>query len=55
VKIAYLKKDKTKKFALKAMKKLDVIQSKHVDHIENEKKILDIMDHPFIVSTRQDL
>lgn len=41
VKIAILKKDKTKKFALKAMKKVDIIQSKHVDHIENEKKILE--------------
>jgi serine/threonine protein kinase len=51
VKIASLKKDKTKKFALKAMKKDDIIKSKHVDHIENEKKILEIMDHPFIVST----
>ena len=33
------------------MKKLDIIQSKHVDHIENEKKILEVLDHPFIVST----
>lgn len=41
VKLAILKKDKTKKFALKAMKKVDIIQSKHVDHIENEKKILE--------------
>jgi serine/threonine protein kinase len=46
----YLKKDKPKRFAIKAMKKLDVIQSKHVDHIENEKKILDVLHHPFIVS-----
>ncbi len=45
-----LRKDKTKKFALKAMKKQDIIQSKHVDHIENEKKILELMNHPFIVS-----
>lgn len=50
VKIAYLKKDKTKKFALKAMKKHDIIQSKHVDHIENEKNILQTIYHPFIVS-----
>ena len=50
VKLGYLKKDKTKKFALKAMKKADIIQSKHVDHIENEKKILELMNHPFIVS-----
>ena len=32
------------------MKKTDIIQSKHVDHIENEKKILEMMNHPFIVS-----
>ena len=50
VKIASLKKDKTKKFALKAMKKNDIIQSKHVDHIENEKNILQMINHPFIVS-----
>ena len=50
VKIGCLKTDKTKKFALKAMKKTDIIQSKHVDHIENEKKILEMINHPFIVS-----
>jgi hypothetical protein len=38
------------KFAIKSMKKLEIIQSKHVDHIENEKKILEMMNHPFIVS-----
>ena len=32
------------------MKKIDIIQSKHVDHIENEKKILEMLNHPFIVS-----
>ena len=53
VKLAILKKDKTKKFALKAMKKIDIIQSKHVDHIENEKKILEMLNHPFIVSFNQ--
>ena len=50
VKLAHLKKDKNKRFALKAMKKNDIIQSKHVDHIENEKKILEMISHPFIVS-----
>lgn len=50
VKLSYLKKDKTKKFAIKAMKKHDIIQSKHVDHIENEKNILQMINHPFIVS-----
>ena len=38
------------KFAIKSMKKHEIIQSKHVDHIENEKVILSKMDHPFSVS-----
>ena len=32
------------------MKKHEIIQSKHVDHIENEKTILSKLDHPFTVS-----
>lgn len=32
------------------MKKKEIIDSKHVDHIENEKKILEQLEHPFIVS-----
>ena len=32
------------------MKKAEIIKSKHVDHIENEKKILERIEHPFIVS-----
>jgi hypothetical protein len=32
------------------MKKADIIKSKHVDHIENEKKILERIEHPFIVT-----
>ena len=32
------------------MKKKEIIDSKHVDHIENEKKILEVLEHPFIVS-----
>ena len=51
VKLAHLKTKPDVKFAIKGMKKLDIIQSKHVDHIENEKKILEVLDHPFIVST----
>lgn len=44
-----MKKDKNHKFAIKAMKKSEIIESKHVDHIENEKKILEVISHPFIV------
>jgi len=50
VKYCWLKSNKAKKVAIKAMKKKDIIQSKHVDHIENERKILELMIHPFIVS-----
>jgi len=50
VKFAWLKRNPNAKVAIKAMKKVDIIQSKHVDHIENEKKILEKLSHPFIVS-----
>lgn len=50
VKVGWLKKSPTEKFAIKTMKKNDIIQSKHVDHIENEKNILECLDHPFAVS-----
>ena len=49
--LATLKTKSSAKVAIKAMKKIDIIQSMHVDHIENEKKILELMVHPFIVST----
>ena len=51
VKLAWLKKDKSKIVAIKGMKKLDIIESKHVDHIENERKICSMLVHPFIVSS----
>ena len=52
MKYAWLKKDTDAKFAIKAMKKKEIIDSKHVDHIENEKKILEMLEHPFIVSSK---
>ena len=52
VRYGWLRKDPKKKYAIKAMKKADIITSKHVDHIENEKKILEMISHPFIVSIR---
>ena len=50
VKIGWLRADPSKKYAIKSMKKHEIIQSKHVDHIENEKTILAKLDHPFSVS-----
>jgi hypothetical protein len=47
--VGWLRRDPANKFAIKSMKKHEIIQSKHVDHIENEKNILDKLDHPFSV------
>ena len=41
VKLAWPKDKPENKFAIKAMKKKEIIDSKQVDHIENEKKILE--------------
>lgn len=41
MKIGWLRTNPAKKFAIKSMKKHEIIQSKHVDHIENEKVILE--------------
>jgi hypothetical protein len=47
--VCWLKAHPTVKYAIKGMKKADIIKSKHVDHIENEKKILERIEHPFVV------
>ena len=50
VRVCWVKSAPQQKYAIKTMKKADIIKSKHVDHIENEKKILERIEHPFIVS-----
>lgn len=50
MKFAWLKRNPSAKVAIKSMKKHDIIQSKHVDHIENEKKILELLSHPFVMN-----
>jgi serine/threonine protein kinase len=50
VRVCWIKGQPQHKYAIKTMKKADIIKSKHVDHIENEKKILERIEHPFIVS-----
>ena len=39
-----------KVFALKIMKKLEVVRLKQVEHIRNEKAILELINHPFLVT-----
>ncbi len=41
VRVAWPKSNKAIKYAVKGMKKAEIISSKHVDHIENEKNILE--------------
>lgn len=50
VKIAYLKKNPSKKFAIKILKKEHIIKMKQVEHTLNEKKILSSISCPFIVN-----
>lgn len=35
--------------ALKMLKKTEIIRLKQIDHVKSEKKILESVDHPFIV------
>ena len=44
-------KDKTngKVYAIKMLKKIDIIKSKNLEHIYSEYKILSVISHPFIV------
>ena len=41
VRVGWVKTNKSVKYAIKTMKKGEIIKSKHVDHIENEKNILE--------------
>jgi serine/threonine protein kinase len=49
VRVGWSKNNKHVQYAIKTMKKAEIINSKHVDHIENEKRILEKIQHPFIV------
>lgn len=49
VMIAYIRKDHTQRFAMKMLKKENIVKMKQVEHTLNEKKILSAIDFPFIV------
>lgn len=42
-------KDAPKYFALKRLRKIDVIRLKQVDHIQNERSLLCRLNHPFLI------
>ena len=50
VKLAQMKNDR-KYYAIKILKKIELIKLQQVDHILNEIKILTLVSHPFIVKT----
>lgn len=47
--IVYLKKDRSQRYAMKMLKKENIVKMKQVEHTLNEKKILSSIDFPFIV------
>ena len=50
--VVLVKKKKDKKkipYALKILKKTEIIRLKQVDHVKTECKILSLIDHPFII------
>jgi protein kinase A len=49
VMIAYLKRDRSQRYAIKMLKKENIVKMKQVEHTLNEKKILSSIDFPFIV------
>jgi protein kinase A len=49
VMIVYLKKDRSQRFAMKMLKKDNIVKMKQVEHTLNEKKILSSIDFPFVV------
>lgn len=49
VMIVNLKRDRTKRYAMKMLKKENIVKMKQVEHTLNERKILSAIDFPFIV------
>lgn len=49
VMIVYAKRDRTQRYAMKMLKKENIVKMKQVEHTLNEKKILASIDFPFIV------
>ena len=47
----HLVKEKTngKYWAMKALKKNEIVRNRQIEHTVNEKHILEMLDHPFIV------
>lgn len=46
------KNDEDHIYAMKVLKKKDMIKRKQVEHIKTERKIMELIDHPFIIKLR---
>lgn len=44
--------DEDDPIALKCLKKSAIIKLKQIDHVKSEKKVLSIIEHPFIVNLK---
>lgn len=44
--------DEAEPLALKCLKKSAIIKLKQIDHVKSEKKVLSIIEHPFIVNLK---
>ena len=42
-------KQSGKFFAAKILKKMEILKSKQIDHVQNESQILNMLHHPFVV------
>ena len=49
VMIVYVKKDRAQRYAMKMLKKENIVKMKQVEHTLNERKILSSIDFPFVV------
>ena len=48
--VSLVKRDDGKYFALKVMDKKRIVKMKQLEHIHNEKSLLQEVDHPFIIN-----
>jgi serum/glucocorticoid-regulated kinase 2 len=46
------KKDTEESLAMKILKKAEMIQKDQVSHIKTEKRIMELIDHPFIIKLK---
>jgi protein kinase A len=48
--VRLVKQKQTGKFyAAKILKKIEILKSKQIDHVQNESQILNMLHHPFVV------